>query len=441
VSESSALPAWDKTGQSVSDPASLDRFVAAHLRRNFTALGADYGIFMLGMAFASTTTIVPAFAERLGASNLLIGAIPSVMTLGYSLPPLFFSNYTERLERKLPTLLAGTILERLPLLALALTAAFVAVWSPALALGLFYLSLLVHTGFGGILMPAWMDIIGKVIPTNLRGRLFALGNVIGSGLGLGGAAISGWFLVTYPYPTNYALCFGAGFLCLIVSYFFLAATKEPAIKSLKAPVGTLDYLRTLPDILRRDRDFTWFLLARTLSPFGAMSTGFFTVFALRTLGAPEYKIAEFTLVLLAAQTVANFAFGYLADHRGHKLVLIAGAVALIVGNVLALGCTSVEEVNLLFVCSAIATAAGSVSINNIALEFAPLADRPTYIGLSSTLFAPFSVVAPLIAGLLADSQGYYPVFAMGAAFSVLYALALALRVRDPRHAKVVNAPA
>ena len=45
------------------------------------------------------------------------------------------------------------------------------------------------------------------------------------------------------------------------------------------------------------------------------------------------------------------------------------------------------------------------------------------------------------AGLLGDSQGYYPVFAVGAALSVLYALALALRVRDPRHAKVVNAPA
>ena len=56
------------------------------LRRNVLALGLDYGLFMVGLAFASQTTILPAFAAWLGAPNVVIGAIPAVMTLGWFLP-------------------------------------------------------------------------------------------------------------------------------------------------------------------------------------------------------------------------------------------------------------------------------------------------------------------------------------------------------------------
>ncbi len=52
-----------------------------------SALGADYALFMVGLSFASQATILPAFAAHLGASNLIIGAIPALMTLGL-VPPL-----------------------------------------------------------------------------------------------------------------------------------------------------------------------------------------------------------------------------------------------------------------------------------------------------------------------------------------------------------------
>lgn len=51
-----------------------------HLRHNVIALGADYGLFLVAMSFASPATILPAFAASLGAPNVVIGAIPAVMT-------------------------------------------------------------------------------------------------------------------------------------------------------------------------------------------------------------------------------------------------------------------------------------------------------------------------------------------------------------------------
>ena len=412
--------------------AALAKLTSANLRRNFAALGADYGLFGLGMTFASASTILPAFAQHLGASNLMIGAIPAVVTLGYSLPPLFCANYTERLSRKLRFILTHTVWERLPLLMLAIAAYLLAETQPGLVLVVLLLSLAAISGVGGALTPAWMDLIGKVIPTNLRGRLFASGNTLGALLGLGGASLAGHFLETYPFPVDYALCFASGFLFLALSFAFLALVVEPEVPSGKPRVALATYLRRLPDILSRDRHFAWFLASRAVGIVGGAGTGFYAVYALRVLGAPEWEVARFTLILLAGQTAANLLFGYVADHLGHKPVLLAGGGAVIVGNSAALLSTRVEEVYAVFLCTAIATAAGAVSGLNLTMEFAPPADRPTYIGLSSTLTAPVALLAPLAGGLLADHVGYRIVFAVAGLASALGVCILATRVRDPR---------
>src|SRR5215475_4454088 len=122
------------------------------------------------MSFASQATVLPAFAVHLGASNVLIGAIPAVLTLGWFLPSLVAAHHTERLARKLPFVLRYTVWERLPMLALAGVAFFLADWTPRLALTVFFGLILTMTATGGVLSPAWMDIIGRAIPTTRRGR-------------------------------------------------------------------------------------------------------------------------------------------------------------------------------------------------------------------------------------------------------------------------------
>lgn len=413
----------------------LAGYVQRHLKRNFAFLATDFGLFGLGMTFASMSTILPAFAEHLGATNLLIGAIPSVMTLGYALPPLFTANYTERLARKLPFILLWTIWERVPLIFLAIAAYFFASKSPGGVLIALLVVLATISGVGGALTPAWMDLIGKVIPTNLRGRLFAWGSTFAAGLGLVGAALAGYYLETFEFPLDYALCFATGFVFLFVSFFFLAAAKEPSLASSKPHVSLADYIRRLPEILRRDRNFTWYLGYRGLAVLGSLANGFYTVYALRTLGAPEWHVAQFTFVSLAAQTVANLIFGSFADRFGHKPVLVVGAAAALLGNLVAFFSFRVELVYFVFIFMAVATAAGNVSGLNIAMEFAPPADRPTYIGLGSTFVAPVAFISPLIGGLLADSVSYQAVFALAAVAGLIGALVLGLRVRDPRHAR------
>lgn len=413
-----------------SDPEPVDT------RRNILALGGDLALFMLGLSFASQTTVLPAFAAGLGASNLVIGAIPAVMTLGWFVPSLFAAGYTETLPRRLPFVLRWTIWERVPYALLALTAFFVAGPAPGLALAALLVLLLLTTGIGGVLMPAWMDIVGRTIPGRLRGRFFGITSLAGSAGGMLGSAFTAWILAVAPAPHGYGWCFVACTICMALSFWALTLAREPSVGA-PAPAVTLGaYLRRIPGLLRRDADFSWFLVARSAIAAGGMATGFYTVFALRGLSAEAWHVGLFSAALFLGQSVGNLVLGWLADRAGHKLVLMIGALALVIANGVALAAPSLDAFSLVFALAGVQHASVSVSNLNALLEFAPRPEeRPTYVGLGLTAQGPVVFAAPLVAGALVDVVGFRAVFGLASALSVVAVALFATRVRDPRAAR------
>ena len=412
-----------------------------HLRHNVVALGADYALFMVALAFASPSTILPAFAAWLGAPNVVIGAIPAVMTMGWFLPCLFAAPYTEGLARKLPFLVRWTIWERVPFLVLAAAAYWMAERAPGATLAVLLGMLLAVTGVGGLLMPAWMDLIGRAIPVTMRGRFFAVSSVAASVAGLGASAVAADLLAAYRPAVAYALCFLCGTACLLVSFVALVLVREPAAAAPAAATEGLGvYLRRLPALLRRDPNFAWYLTARALGSVGSMGAAFYTVYALRAWQAPPATVGLFTALLLAGTIAGTLVLGWLADRAGHLLVVLTGAAAVVAANAVALGAPSLGLFGLVFVLSGVHHASVTVSGLNLLLEFAPAeGEGPTYLGLGQTSLAPVAFVAPLAGGLLADGTGFPAVFTIAALGGTAAMILLALRVRDPRHARAVAA--
>ena len=364
----------------------------------------------------------------------MIGAIPAVMTVGWFLPSLFAAGHTESLPKKLPFVLRYTLWERVPFVVLALVALFVAGPAPGLALGVLLAMLLVITGTGGVLMPAWMDIVGRAIPTTSRGRFFALANVLGSAGGLAGSFGTAYLLARVPPPGSYGVCFLCASLFMGLSYAALVLVREPAaeVTAPRRPMGA--YLRGIPGLLGRDRNLSWFLVARAFWTVGMMTSAFYTVYALRAWAAPPWWVGTFTTVLLAGQMAGNMVFGLLADRAGHRLVIIAGVAAGAAANVAALASPSLGVFSVVFALAGVQSAAINVSGLNVLLEFAPSVDeRPTYIGLGTTLLAPVVFGAPLAAGLVADALGFPAIFAAAAGGGLIGLAVLIGLVRDPRH--------
>ncbi len=403
------------------------------MRRNALALGADYSLFLVALSFASPATILPAFVADLGAPNVVIGAIPAVITVGWYLPSLFTAAHTETLSRRLPFVLRYTIWERVPLLVLALVAFTIAPRAPGPALAVVLLALLVMTGAGGALMPAWMDIVGRAIPLDLRGRFFALSNALGSAGGFVGSFASAHVLATLASPARYGVCFLTSAVFMALSYAALALVDEPAVTATRRPLGLRASLARIPGVLRRDRNLSLYLLARSCMAGAAGSAGFFTVFALRVHAAAAWQVAEFTAALLAGQVAGNLVLGWLADRAGHRLALALGTAALVVANLLAIAARGLDTFVAVFPLLGVFNAAVNVSGLNILLEFAPSpGERPTYVGLGNTTLGPVMFATPLLAGVVGDTVGLRWVFVGAGAVGLLALGLLVGPVRDPR---------
>ena len=423
---------------SASSPrvAESEGIVGADVRHNVLALGADFSLFMVGLSVSSPSTILPAFAAELGASSVVIGAIPAVMTLGWFCPSLFTAAHTETLSRRLPFVLRWSLWERAPFLVLAATAFLVAPRFPRLAVATLLVMLLAVTGTGGMLLPAWMDVIGRTIPARLRGRFFGLSNLAADLGGLLGSALTTYILARLATPHSFGLCFAisAGFMAL--SYGALALTREPAVTAPARAVSVRAHLRRVPALLARDPNLRWFLVARALGFLGAVASGFYTVYALRTFAAPAWQAGVFTSLFLAGHLAGSVVLGWVADRVGHRLVLIIGAAAMVGANLLALTAPTLQVFGAVFALVGVNQAAASVSGLSVLLEFAPALDeRPTYVGLGNTAMAPLGFVGPLAAGLLVDGVGFAALFGTAGVLGLTAAALLVARVQDPRVAR------
>jgi MFS family permease len=399
------------------------------------ALGVDYALFLVGLSFASQATILPAFAAHLGASNVVIGAIPAVMTAGWYLPSLFFAGHTQSLERKLPFVLRYTAWERVPFLVLALVAVFLAASAPALSLAALLFLLAVSAGTGGVLMPAWMDVVGRCVPATIRGRFFGMASTLAGIGGFLGSGITAYVLGTVSPPESYGVCFLLAALFMGLSWGALAMVREPPGDEAPAPAPLGRYLRRVLALARRDANFTRFLLGRASTVVAAMASGFYTVYALSTFVTSPWHVGVFTTTLIAGQIAGNAVLGWLADRAGHRSVIIVGAVAVVGANLLALLAPSLDGFVPVFALVGVHHATMSVSGLPILLDFAPtVEERPTYVGLGNTALGPAMFVAPLAAGMLADAFGYGSLFVVAGVFGIAGIAVLLLWVRDPRQA-------
>jgi hypothetical protein len=282
-------------------------------------------------------------------------------------------------------------------------------------------------------MPAWMDLIGRAIPTAMRGRFFALSSLAAGVISFGASFLVADVLARVPAPASYGYCFLAASIVLGLSWLALVLVREPPGVPAAPAVALGAYLARMPGLLRRDRNLSWFLAARAFALAGTMASGFYTVYALRAWDAPAAKAGVFTALLVAGHALGTLTLGWVADHAGHRLVLLVGMAATAGANVVALSATSLSVFETVFVLAGVQTAALNVSAMNVLLEFAPTpAERPTYIGLGTTSMAPVAFASPLLAGLLADALGFRVVFVVALVTGLAGLALLAAFVRDPR---------
>ena len=409
----------------------VEQFTRNHLRYNVTVGLMDGGLFGVALGFASFGTILPLFVASMTDSATLIGLVPAIHSAGWLLPQLFTASHTSRLRRYKRTVLANTIHERIPFLGFAVVALLLPQIGLQAGLVLTFLLLTWQGLGGGFTANPWTSMISKIIPPENRGTFFGTQAAVANLFISGSAIAAGYMLSGFESPVNFAVCFFVATVFFTLSWVALAFTREPTDFDKVIEENPVPFWQGAGAILKRDRNFDWFLVARTLSQFATMGFAFYIVYALRRFQMDEITAGFLTATLTIAQTVANAGMGWLGDKVGHRAMLIVGAAAATLSSFLAWMAPSLAWFFPIFILSGFANVSIWTNGMTMATTFSGEKERPFYIGLAQTLTAPATMIAPLFGGWVADTFGFTRTFSISAILSVGMMAILLFILKDP----------
>jgi MFS family permease len=410
----------------------VEQFTRRHLRYNVSVGLMDGSMFGVAIGFASFGTILPLFVASMTNSATLIGLVPAIHAAGWLLPQLFTASYTSRLRRYKPTTMMITIHERIPFLGFAIVALLLPKIGLQAGLIITFILLTWQGLGGGFTANPWTSMISKIIPSEYRGTFFGAQAAVAN-LFISGAAITaGYILNWYEKPFNFAVCFFIAVLFFTISWFALALTREPTDNEKVIDEHPIPFWQGASRILKRDTNFNWFLVARTLSQFATMGFAFYIVYALRHFQMDEITAGFLTATLTVSQTVANAGMGWLGDKVGHRAMLIIGAGAATLSSFLAWMAPALAWFFPIFILTGFANVSIWTNGMTMTVDFSGEEERPFYIGLAQTLTAPATMLAPLIGGWIADTKGFVITFALSMVLSIVMMSILIFIIKEPR---------
>jgi len=403
-----------------------------YVKRNFIANAFDGALFTFAMSFVSNVTIIPVFVKKIGGSSLAVGIIPVIWMIGFNFPQIFIANYARHLPYKKGLLLKTAIVQRLPWLFLALLSFFI-LDKVGITTGLilFFIFFFIAALGGSLNFPGWYDLISKVTPVKLRGKLFAVRSIGGSLLGIIGGVIVERVLNYFNYPVSFGILFSITFLVMFVSYIFLLRIKEEHPNPPKENLKYKEFFKRLPRILKNEKNYRNYIIADSLLITALMADAFFAVYALEKFSLAESYAGIFTVIMMSSIIFGNLIFGYIADTFGHKLNLQLAGLSIGIASLAALLSPVKEIYFIAFVGSAFTAALIHMSRLTIIAEICSEEDRPTYVALTNMITAPF-ILSAIAGGWIAAKFGYEFVFIIASLFAFTSSMWYMTKVKEPR---------
>lgn len=410
----------------------LEKEIRQNLKHNITVGLWDGGLFGVALGFASFGTILPLFVATMTDSTTLIGLVPAIHSAGWLLPQLFTASHVSRLRRFKRTVILTTIHERVPFLGFGIIALLMPFIGKQAGLILTFLLLIWQGLGGGFTANSWVSMISKIIPPETRGTFFGLQAGLANLFISGSAIAAGYLLDSLASPWNFAACFFIASIFFAISWVALALTREPEDTEKVIPEEKSHFWDDSKKVLKKDSNFNWFLIARFLSQFATMGFSFYIIYALRRFNMDAVTAGFLTATLTISQTVANIGMGWIGDRIGHRAMLILGAFAALASAILAWSTLSIVWFYPIFILTGLANVSIWTIGMTMTVDFGNESERPIYIGLSQTLTAPATIIAPILGGFIVDSSGFNPIFIISVVLSAIMISILVFLVKEPR---------
>ncbi len=407
-------------------------FVQRNLTRNFTAHLLHGMLGQTGFRFINAPTFIPAYLLMLsGGSDLVVGAALALQGLGQMLTPLIGANLISHRSRVLPIgFVTGTLMRSCVLL-MGLAGFFLG--NDALLITMMVLLMLfgLLEGMQGVIFNYLMS---KVIPVKKRGRLTGFRNFLAGTTAAAVAYIGGAYLIGAEASiTGYSWTFLLAFVLTAIGLLMLLGVREPEPPEVKVQLSLFEQLREVPQLLSAEKPFRRFIVARTIATTGRMAMPFYILYAGQTIGLSGTTLGMVTFAFTMSGTVSNLLWGFIADRRGFRLVLLITGFLWIVATMLLLSSNSLMVTMIVFVGIGAAVQGFENAARNIVLEFGDRQNLPVRIALANSVSQVAGSLGPLAGGVMASLLGYEWVFVTSILFLATGASLVLFRIPEPRH--------
>ena len=400
-------------------------------------------VLRIGWIFITESIIMPAFMDLVGGAAWQRGCLPMLSRLGRSVVPLLFSDQIRNVPRKRDGLCLTSIAMGCCFLVLAglwwVSAGQRTAWWPVCFLGLYAL-FFTATGVNQVL---FSTLTGKLIVENQRGRLSAVGSLIGGLSAIVFALIwlRPWLLSPAGAYPRFDLIFGFTGILFVASGITALRFIENS-DDFKLPLRSrLEILHASAKIVTEDHNFR--LLAAAAVMFGMSMTLFphYQSIARERLGVGFSNLDGLLSWIIAQHvgaSVLSVPAGGIADRYGNRLVLqiLMGAVCIAPVLVLIL---HAGEIQWQFPYLVVFFLLGLTPItfrffNNYVLETAEGTNHPAYLSTLSVCFAVPIITCSTLVGLFMDVIGLRTIF-IAVLVLLLVGWAVTFRLQEPRHGK------
>ncbi len=396
--------------------------------------------FMSAMVAASTVLVV--LLSSLGASNRVIGLIPTIDGASLLLQMVGIYLFRSHKSRKWRMALwhYAPMIPGMALCGVLILARerIEPSWLPMLLLA----SWALYVGSIGVIGAAWQDWIAHLFHERIRGLISGLSWGLSSLAGVGGMLLAGWALRRFPSTDTYGWLYVAAAILAAMSITVFLFIRDPAEQLETDHAPHVHEMIAAAKHSVRDRNFRAILVGRCLAVAGFCVGPFIA----KHYSSPDGgNLSAATIVSLgAAQTLGGAAscigFGKIGDHVGHRFGVLAGC-SLQIACLLALlfvpgaiGC---------FLAFLFAGAVGGtliISYTNMVIESCPHDIRSAHLMIGNVAVGAAWTVLPLLGSQLAEAYGIRTLAGWSLLLSVVATAWIVLRVRDPRKLRKRTAP-
>jgi MFS family permease len=419
-----------ESGREEAAEAAYQQRIRQDLTRNYVAHLCHGLLGQTGFRLLNAPTFLPAYLYLLTGTELAVGIARSLQALGMFLSPILGATIIEHRKRVLPVGFAVGAGMRLCVLGIALAGFLLPPAGAVVAicglLMLFGLSM----GMQGVI---FSFLISKVIPVERRGFLLGLRSFLAGLTASLVAYLGGEYLVGPDvWGNGYATTFLLAFVLTSLGLAMLLGVREPEPPHVLEAKGVRDRIRELPQLLRSDRGYTLYFVARALGTMGRMAVPFYFIYAGREIGMTGQSLAILTPCFLLANSTTNLVWGWIADRAGFRLVFLTSMLVWILSALVLMASGTILGFALAFAGLGSGLGGFMLSGQNMVLEFGSRQDLPLRIAVANSASEFVGAIGPLLGAAIAISVSYVAVFSVAITFQLASVFVVLFLVEEPR---------